>query len=202
MNTLPPWRRWLLLCALLILGFLYIAAFLVFRRDSRNFLDTVEERRARAYAVAQPLRQFPQQFVFHKGNAETGLLGAGWWPAGADGAALVRSPAQLQLALPPPQRDLRLAFTLDAYVPAPGASVRVTAHGRELAHWSVGDQPRLENTELILPAALQRHGLVELELHLQGPREAWKGARAAKPGAEIFLLLRDLQIHDDAAPRG
>ncbi|WP_313918775.1 hypothetical protein [Tahibacter sp.] len=193
MKTTPAWRRWLLLSALFSLGLLYIGAFIVFRRDSRNFLDAVEEARALDHAAAHPISTLPQRMVFHTGNAECGYLGAGWWPAGPDGASLVRSPAQLLLPVVT-RRDLRLDFTLDAYVPAPGASVTLTSRGVTLAHWRVGDQPRLTHTRVVLPAALQRDGMVALELHLQGPRKAWKGARAAKPGIEIWLLLRDLTI--------
>lgn len=199
MKTMTAWRRWLLLVALFVLGLMYIAAFALFRRDSRNFLDTVEEARARGHAAAHPIAVLPQRMVFHRGNAESGHLGAGWWPAGPDGAALVRSPAQLLLPVVP-RRDLRLDFTLDAYVPAPGASVTLTSRGVTLANWHVGDQPRLAHTRVMLPAALQSGGLIELELHLQGPRKAWKGARAARPGVEIWLLLRDLTISAADAP--
>ncbi len=199
MTTTPAWRRWLLLIALFALGFLYIAAFVVFRRDSRNFLDTVEETRARDHAAAHPIAALPRRMVFHAGNAENGYLGAGWWPPGPDGASLVRSPAQLLLPVVP-RRGLRLDFTLDAYVPAPGAHVTLTSRGVTLADWRVGGEPRLTHTRVMLPAALQRDGMVELELHLQGPRKAWKGARAAKPGVEIWLLLRDLTIRAADAP--
>lgn len=201
MKTTTAWRRWLLLAALFALGLLYIAAFVVFRRDSRNFLDTVEETRARDHAAAHPIAALPRRMVFHAGNAENGYLGAGWWPPGPDGASLVRSPAQLLLPVVP-RRDLRLDFTLDAYVPAPGARVTLTSHGVTLADWRVGEEPRLTHTRVVVPAALQRDGLVELELHLQGPRKAWKGARAAKPGVEIWLLLRDLTISAADAPAG
>jgi hypothetical protein len=199
MKTTTAWRRWLLLAALFALGLLYIAAFVVFRRDSRNFLDTVEETRARGHAAAHPISTLPQRMVFHAGNTESGYLGAGWWPPGPDGASLVRSPAQLLLPVVP-RRDLRLDFTLDAYVPAPGARVMLTSRGVTLADWRVGEEPRLANTRVVLPAALQRDGMVELELHLQGPRKAWKGARAATPGVEIWLLLRDLTISAIEAP--
>lgn len=200
MKPVPAWRRWLLLCALFALGLLYIAAFHVFRRDSRNFLDTIEETRARAYAVGHPLRALPQRLVFNRGNAESDYLGYGWWPADVDGATLVRTPAQVLLPLAPPRRDVRIDFTLDAYVPAPGATVTLTSHGRELARWTVGDQPRLQGASIVVRAAEQRDPLLEFELHLHGPRKAWKGSRAAVTGTEIALLLRELTISAVDAP--
>jgi hypothetical protein len=199
MKPVPAWRRWLLLCALFALGLLYIAAFRTFRHDSRNFLDTVEETRARDYAAAHPLRALPQRLVFNRGNAESGYLGYGWWPPGEDGATLVRTPAQLLLPLAPPRRDVRIDFTLDAYVPAPGATVTLTSRGRELARWKVGDQPRLEGASIVVRAAEQRDPLLEFELHLHGPRKAWKGSRAAVTGVEIALLLREVTIREAAA---
>ncbi len=199
MKTTPAWRRWLLLAALFVLGLLYIAAFVVFRRDSGHFLDTVEQTRARAFATGHAVTALPQRLVFNAGNAENGYLGAGWWPPGPDGASLVRSPARLLLPVLP-RRDLRLDFTLDAYVPAPGASVTLISRGVTLARWRVGDQPRLTQTRVVLPAALYPDGMVDLELHLHGPRKAWKGARAAKPGVEIWLLLRELTISAADAP--
>lgn len=194
MTPIPAWRRWLLLCALVALGSLYVAAFYTFRRDSRNFLDTVEAQRARGYAVAHPLRTLPQRLVFNRGNPESGYLAAGWWPPAHDGATLVRTPAHLLLPLAPPRRDVRIDFTLDAYVPAPGATVTLTSRGRELARWNVGDQPRLQGASVVVPASAQRDALLELELHLYGPRKAWKGARPAKTGVEIALLLRELTV--------
>lgn len=198
----PAWRRGLLLCALFALGLLYIAAFVVFRRDSRNFLDAVESRRARAHAVAHPLRVLPQRLVFNRDNPESGYLGSGWWPPAHDGATLVRTPAQVLLALAPPRRDVRVDFTLDAYVPAPGATVTLTSRGRELARWKVGAEPRLEGTSIVVPASAQRDALLAFELHLHGPRKAWKGSRAAVTGVEIALLLREMTISaaDGPAP--
>jgi hypothetical protein len=202
MKPAPAWRRWLLLCALLALGLLYIAAFLAFRRDSRNFLDTVETRRARDYAVAHPLRALPQRLVFNSDRAESGYLGSGWWPPAHDGATLVRTPAQVLLPLAPPRRDVRVDFTLDAYVPAPGATVTLTSRGRELARWKVGAEPRVEGASIVVPASAQRDALLEFELHLHGPRKAWKGSRAAITGVEIALLLRELTVSavDASAP--
>lgn len=200
MKPVPAWRRWLLLCALFALGLLYIAAFHAFRRDSRNFLDTVEAARARDYAASHPLRALPQRLVFNLGNPESGYLGSGWWPPAHDGATLVRTPAQVLLPLAPPRRDVRIDFTLDAYVPAPGATVTLTSRGRELARWPVGDQPRLRDASIVVKAEDQRDALLEFELHLHGPRKAWKGSRAAITGVEIALLLRELTISAADAP--
>ncbi|HSX62353.1 MAG TPA: hypothetical protein VLF18_19385 [Tahibacter sp.] len=202
MKTVPAWRRWLLLCALFTLGLLYIAAFRAFRHDSRNFLDAVEDARARAYAERHPLRTLPQRLVFNHGNPEAGYLAGGWWPPAHDGATLVHTPARLLLPLAPPRRAVRIDFTLDAYVPAPGATVTLTSRGRELALWKVGDTPRLKDASVVVAAADQRDGFLEFELHLYGPRKAWKGSRAAVTGAEIALLLRELTISavEPAAP--
>lgn len=190
----PSWRRWLLLAALFALGLLYIAAFVTFRRDSRNFLDTVAHTQARASAIASPPRALPQQLAFRHGEPAAALLGAGWWPPDKEGASLVRSPARLLLPLPSPRQALVLDFDVSAWVPAPGAVVRLVSAGQEIARWPVGDTPQLRDSRAVLPAALRRDGLVELELHLEGPRDARPGAPLAKPGVEIFLQLRELRI--------
>jgi hypothetical protein len=196
MNTLPAWRRHVLFASLLILGFMYIAAFLYFRSESRNFLDVLAAREARLQLIRRPISPLPQRLVFSRGSAATAYLAAGWWPPGADGVTLVRSPAQLLLPLPR-QRYLQLEFVLDAFVPVPARTTASLHLGeRELARWPVGETPRLAGTRIVLTPADTAVGLVDLEFRLEEKR---RRGSAGKPGVDMWLLLRELTVSEVAA---
>lgn len=200
MKTDPAWRRHCLLATLLVLGFLYIVLFVHFRHNSRNFIDAQLEQRAERHAVTQALTELPQHWQFLPERAESRLLGAGWWPPDKQGASLARAPGQLLLPLGRARRAVRLDFTIDLFAPFPGASVGLYQEGRELARWHLQEGTRLPQASVVLPPQPPGQGLARLELRPYGPSGPVTGARPAKTGEEIFLLLRELHLSQADAP--
>lgn len=199
MSTDPAWRRYTLLALLLLLGLMYLAAFNHFRRHSRNFLDTQEQRRAEIAQWPLAPRSLPQLLVFNAGRDETRLLGAGWWPAEAEGANLIHSPGHVLLPLFLLQGDLRLELSLDAYRLPPGTAISARVDGQELARWPVGTEKRIANASLIVPAARVRRAPIDLELQVIGALQPLPYDPFTRPQHKRLLVLRELRIRA-AAP--
>lgn len=194
MSLDPAWRRYTLFALLLLLGLMYLVAVNHFRRHSRNFLDSEEQRRAENAQWPLAPRNLPLQWVFSAGREETRLLGAGWWPAEADGVNLIHSPGHVLLPLFLLPGDLRLELSLDAYRLPPGTAVSARVDGQELARWPVGTQQRMADTRLVVPAARVRRAPIDLELQIVGELQPLPYDPFTRPQHKRLLVLRELRV--------
>lgn len=200
MSTDPAWRRYTLFALLLLLGLMYLVAVNHFRRHSRNFLDSQEQRRAEIAQWPLAPRSLPQHWIFSAGREEARLLGAGWWPAEADGANLIHSPGHVLLPLFLLPGDLRLELILDAYRLPPGTAISARVDGQELARWLVGTEQRLPNAHLVVPAARVRRAPIDLELQVIGSLQPLPYDPFTRPQHKRLLILRELHISAVAPP--
>ena len=82
--TGPTWQRWILFIALVTLGLMYVAAYVFFRVNSRDFAAALFNSRARDYAGAHPV-DVPATLRFTSGSSDLALLGSGWYAPAPEG---------------------------------------------------------------------------------------------------------------------
>ena len=188
----PAWRRWTLLLASVALGILYIAAFAIFRRDSRDFVIVEREAFARAAASAHRF-SLPTHFEFSRGEEGASLLGAGWrWPD-AEGTFLAHSPATAHLRIDARGKSVRVRLRYDAMGPADEVAVHLAVNGRPVADWPVVDSGPQSEATIRLPADLAGAGSLDFEFTIDAKRRMRRWSDDV-PGRDLHLRLRQLWL--------
>lgn len=167
--SVPPWRRALLLSALLALGGVYVAAFAVFVSGSEDFVARRIDARARDYALAHPLTA-PAALRWGADESDRQYLGVGWHAPDPGGVWSARPESTLYLAVTGSD-DVDLEVAFDSFV-ASGHErlrVRLEGNGRLLAQW----QPRIGDSQvsdrLRLPRAVFGRGAIALRWRVDTP---------------------------------
>ncbi len=168
---MKPWARWLLFAFEVLLGVAYLAAFVVFVSQSRDFVMRRENERARAAALALD-PSTPRTFSFRPFSADTALLGIGWWldprssesrkPLSADGQ-WSGSHADAFLPVSAGAENLTLEIDGEAFV-APGhdVSIVLSLDGAEVSRWTARNGDAQPPVIVSLPATVTADGIVEV----------------------------------------
>lgn len=167
--SLSPWRRWLLLASMLVLGSGYIAAFAFFRTHSEDFIARQIDTQALDYACANRLSP-PAELSFASGSADLALLGTGWNQADADGLWSRDADASVMLCVLA-GRDLLLDLRLHSFVARrhPAVDVTLLANGTPVGQWRTRVGQNRIDEQVRLPASLAGDGRIKLTFQVDTP---------------------------------
>lgn len=168
--TVPAWRRWLLLGALLALGGLYVAAYGLFVLKSRNFIDVQRNQRAADYAQVH-VTALPSHLTFGEGQPGVGSLGGGWYNPEAGGVWSASADTWIHLSIDNIDSDLDLQLNANAFVAPHHSRIRVAADVNDtaLGSWERRPANATEPIRMRIPQSVAKPGKLIIHLHIDKP---------------------------------
>ncbi|HSE12957.1 MAG TPA: hypothetical protein VLB69_10010 [Rudaea sp.] len=168
--TVPAWRRWLLLGALLALGGLYVAAYAVFVLESRNFIDVQRNQRAQRFAQAHVLT-LPARLNFGEDQPGAGNLGGGWYNPERTGVWSASPDAWIHLHVAGADSELELQLSGNAFVVRHHSRIRISVDidATMLGSWERRPANATEPLRLRIPRSLARSGKWVIHVHIDKP---------------------------------
>lgn len=200
--TVPAWRRWLLLAALLALGGLYIAAYGLFVLKSRNFIDVQRNARAAAFA-REHVFALPAHLTFGEGQPGAGTLGGGWYNPEAGGAWSASADTWIHLSVAGTDSELDLQLNATAFVVRHHSRIRVfiDVNDTPLGSWERRPTNAADPLRVRVPGSVARSGKLIIHLHIDkpaSPRQFGPSADFRQLG--VFLTSLDLAIAGETPP--
>ena len=192
--TVPAWRRWLLLGALLVLGGLYVAAYGLFVLKSRNFIDVQRNQRAAKFAQAHATA-LPAHVIFGEGQPGAGALGGGWYNPEGGGVWSASADTWIHLSLADSESDLDLQLNANAFVVRHHSRIRVAVDVNDtaLGSWERRPANADEPIRARVPHSIAKSGKLIIHLHIDkpaSPRQVGPSDDFRKLG--VFLMSLDL----------
>ncbi|MHB8744676.1 MAG: hypothetical protein ACYC9L_16360 [Sulfuricaulis sp.] len=157
-----------MLLSLLLLGALYVGAYVIFLSDSKDFIVVRRNEKATDAALHSPL-QPPIEIPFGTHNRFGGLLGGGWNASEVDGVWSQEQDAWVEIAVHGPGYAGLRVFA-QPFLPSPRRHMKISisVNNAHALTW-IRDRENV-NEPFLIPASntAPRNGLLDVHIHTDG----------------------------------
>jgi len=189
------WRNPVLFAALVLLGGMYVLAFVFFRAESHDFI-AMRQNHAALERAARRTIEAPATLKLVAGSADAMLLGNGWYEASPHGTWSSMRDSWIALGLRPADTGVAVTLNAIAFVARHHKRVVISADvdGNLLGKWLRDQGNSAEALAFCIPPQLARKGNPLLHLQVE-PIASPLQANAGPDSRRLGLLLSSIDLH-------
>jgi hypothetical protein len=190
----PAWRRWSLLSALVVLGFLYILTYAVFVARSQDFIVAKRNQRARDFSREHVINP-PATLQFGLGSGNDTRLGGGWHDAEPGGVWSAQEDVWIELNLRRENSAHVVRLNMTAFVAKRHRRVKVAAelNGTAAGSWIRDMTNASDPLDIDLPRSLGRTGQLAIHLFIDHPASPFD-THDGPDKRRLGLLLYSIEV--------
>jgi hypothetical protein len=195
------WRRWSLLVALLVLGSLYLLAFILFVSRSQDFIAERRNNSAADFSRSHAI-PLPADLIFSSDTNNVARLGGGWNYPDVNGVWSAAKDAWVELAVHPLDADLLVRLNTTASTANKKNRIEVSVNGVPMGSWARYASNASEPIEIRLPRSLIGTGLLAIHIHTRSVSSPFRLGEG-NDTRQLGVLLTSIQIRQaESAPAG